>query len=414
MKVLKFFICVILLVATFSANADASSHSLRKEIDALKVKIDVLEKKLQENDQKTLNKAAIFNGFNVDKKKVRFDGRIQVDAGNIVKGKTSDMQNDIAIRRAWFGFGGEVDKDWHFRGLFSLESEESNIVDAFINYKGIKDSEIWIGHFIENNGLDANIPNMISPLMERSAAFTTFRKMRRVGASYNYYQENYALKLGAFGSSIDKSRSKDNGQGVSGRAYILPIHDYEKSHHLHIGFNGSYRSVESDSNSLKYDSSGNSWIINDNIIDSGDILGVSNHQHYASEIAYQNGPFLLVGEYFKTIVNRKTTNLNFDSSYIMASYFLTGQRYKYDFQNGGVSDVINKEGALEVASRYSYVNLNDNDIRGGKLRAYDVGVNYYVNKNVKLMLNYTYNKLKDSPLTDKNPQHVMGRVQLWF
>jgi len=346
--------------------------------------------------------------------KIKFDGRIMVDSQHIVKGKTSNMQNAIDIRRAWLGFIGSVGKNWDYRGLFGFENDEAEIIDAFIAYNGFKDSEILIGNFFENNGLDSNTPNLINPLMERSAAFSTFRKLRRAGASYNYYQENYAVKFGVFGPSIDKTKIEERGEGVSGRAYILPINDIENGHYLHVGFNASYRTPESVNNSLRYKSVGNSWVIDRNIIDSGLMRNINNHQHYSPEIRYQNGAFSISGEYFKTIINRNTSDLSFDSSYILMSYFLTGQQYEYGFKNGVPIDVINKNGAIEIATRYSNVDMNNKDVRGGKLNSYDFGVNYYFQENVKFMLNYTYNKLKESPLTNKNPQHIMMRAQLWF
>lgn len=345
---------------------------------------------------------------------IRFDGRIMADSQHIIKGKTSNTQNAAAIRRAWLGFGGNIGKNWDYRGLFGFENDEAEIIDSFIAYKGFKDSEILIGNFFENNGLDANTPNLVNPLMERSAAFSTFRKLRRAGASYNYYQQDYAVKFGVFGPSINKTKLEDRGEGVSGRAYYLPINDMENGHYLHVGFNASYRTPESINNTLRYKSSGNSWVIDENIINSGVMRNVNNHQHYSPEVRYQNGAFSATAEYFKTIINRNSSDLSFDSSYVLMSYFLTGQQYEYGFKNGAPIDVINKEGAIEVATRYSNVDMNNKDVRGGKLNSYDLGVNYYPKDNLKFMLNYTYNKLKESPMTNKNPQHIMMRAQLWF
>jgi len=45
-------------------------------------------------------------------------------------------------------------------------------------------------------------------------------------------------------------------------------------------------------------------------------------------------------------------------------------------------------GAWELAVRYSQLNLNSNDIRGGNEKDLTVGLNWYTTPNLKLMTNY--------------------------
>jgi len=348
-------------------------------------------------------------------KKLNIDGRLMIDSGNVIKGKNSKLKDETAIRRAWLGTSGKFNDDWFYRGLFAFEDEDINLVDVFVGYNGIKNSEIIMGHLIENNGVDANTINLISPFIERSDAFSTFRKLRRLGVSYNYYQSAIAAKIGVFGSGVgDNAKLVDKGESVSGRVYGLVFNDEEKYHNLHLGFNSSYRNQQSQNRGLRYKTIGNAKVIKASPLDSGFINEVNDYQNYGLEIRYQKGPFSVIGEYFKTLVDRKTSNLDFESSYILASYFVTGHKYQYDLKAGGPNDIVNKEGAIELVARYSKVGLNHRDIRGGKVNSYDLGVNYYVNKNVKLMLNYIYSDLEGSPITNDNPQYLMTRLQFWF
>jgi len=45
-------------------------------------------------------------------------------------------------------------------------------------------------------------------------------------------------------------------------------------------------------------------------------------------------------------------------------------------------------GAWEIAGRYSTIDLNDNNEYGGELRDITLGVNWYMENNLKLMFNY--------------------------
>ena len=49
-----------------------------------------------------------------------------------------------------------------------------------------------------------------------------------------------------------------------------------------------------------------------------------------------------------------------------------------------------KWGDLELAVRYDYLNLNNKDIYGGAGENFTIGLNYYVNNSVKIVLNYQY------------------------
>jgi phosphate-selective porin OprO/OprP len=52
-------------------------------------------------------------------------------------------------------------------------------------------------------------------------------------------------------------------------------------------------------------------------------------------------------------------------------------------------------GAWEIAARYSVVDLNDrlgfaDGVAGGKQEVFTAGLNWYVNRNVRFMLNYLH------------------------
>ena len=49
-----------------------------------------------------------------------------------------------------------------------------------------------------------------------------------------------------------------------------------------------------------------------------------------------------------------------------------------------------KWGDIELAVRYDYLNLNNKDVYGGAGENFTIGLNYWVNNSVKIVLNYQY------------------------
>ena len=71
---------------------------------------------------------------------------------------------------------------------------------------------------------------------------------------------------------------------------------------------------------------------------------------------------------------------------------LFGGRYAYNPGEAEYAQPINGKnwGDLELAFRYDYINMNGTNIMGGSAEAYTVGLNYYVAKNFKFIVNYSY------------------------
>ena len=77
-----------------------------------------------------------------------------------------------------------------------------------------------------------------------------------------------------------------------------------------------------------------------------------------------------------------------DSYYAQAVYTLTGESWQYSAISAG------GYGAWELAVRYDHANFDDtdSDIIGGKKTDYILGVNWYLENNLKTQLNYVHTK----------------------
>ena len=114
------------------------------------------------------------------------------------------------------------------------------------------------------------------------------------------------------------------------------------------------------------------------------------------EAAYVHGPFCLQGEYIGTAVDATgEPDRGFSGYYAYASYFLTGEHRPYSQKNGifcRVKPNVNFGkggiGAWEMGVRFSHLDLDDGAITGGDLDDITLGLNWYLNPNVRTMLNY--------------------------
>lgn len=149
------------------------------------------------------------------------------------------------------------------------------------------------------------------------------------------------------------------------------------------------------------------------LISTGAIANVSGAQVYSLEAAATYGPLILQGEYFWYNVDRTANtglppigapSLKFQGGYAQAGYVLTGETRTYNPATAAYNGVKPAHpfslngggwGAWEIAGRFSTMDLNDqlgtaNGIAGGRQTVYTLALNWYVNGNIRFMLDYLH------------------------
>jgi phosphate-selective porin OprO and OprP len=122
---------------------------------------------------------------------------------------------------------------------------------------------------------------------------------------------------------------------------------------------------------------------------------------YSAEAAAAWGNAFAQGEFYHYVVDQSTVDapqLNFNGGYVEASYSFGGKR-RYNPATGAYTGVIPESplswsgggwGAIELAARYSMIDLDDqldntHGIGGGRQTVWSLGVNYYPNLNMRFM-----------------------------
>lgn len=416
-----------------SKNDEETSTKIAKneeKIAATEKKINFIDKKItseverKEQEVKIkLSPAPIIETAN-GSHSFKLDGRVALDTGFSHHDK-ADIANATNIRYLWLGTKGVIDYDWHYRLLVGLEEDNTNVNDAYISYEGFDNISIKAGNFKEFNGIENMSSNIHNTFIERSIASTTFHELRNLGLSTSIYGKNWTWQIGIFGDDPGNTATDDEGHSITTRLFYTPILNKDEDKLLHIGGSIRHRTPDASLDSVRFRSRGESNVIDTYLIDTATISNVDNWVTYAGEVRYTNGAFSAMSEYHRSEIKRNLSeNLTFSGGYVGLSYFLTGEQRSYDQKQGTYGRVkpnkpMHKDGidtgAWELATRYSYVDLNDNNITGGELESYSLGLNWYPNSNTKFMLNYVINDTDaNAAIANDKPHYIMLRAQVDF
>lgn len=360
----------------------------------------------------------------------------------------------------------------------------SIVEEAWLGYRGFECTRIRFGQFTPITSMDGyGNYNMTSGQMFLESALETMafdvpsyvhtssRSMKGFGVivetglcdSMTFAATIYQPAIGPFFGS-ETRRSDRPGEAV--KLTYAPLNCAGEV--LHFGVLGRYQSYNHRDDVHSLDSSGNFVLHNlfftppevlprnyvgvpvngfllsngvfgasansdPNLVNAGP-LRARAYTHVAGEIASIWGPLTLQGEYHYVAVNRKqspllaqTGNVSFHGWHMQAGYVLTGESRGYDFKTGRLCGIrpTYSAGAFELAARYSYVNLFSKDIYGGAEHNTTLGLNWYINDNVRFTFNYLFARIQptgtiagiapDITTIHKRTLHILGsRLQVVF
>src|SRR5262245_10799549 len=181
----------------------------------------------------------------------------------------------------------------------------------------------------------------------------------------------------------------------------LPIWADDGAHLLHLGFDYLHRFR---GQSVSFSQRPESFLA-DNFVNTASI-NANGTNVFDVELAYVRGPLAIQSEYTNALVDgdQNQDNLDFWGVYGQVSYFLTGEHKAYEQDYGCFGRIRPKNnfnpaeggwGAWEIAARVSYLDLDDENVNGGKLLDVLAGINWYLFPNARIMLNYIHAHLTD-------------------
>lgn len=398
--------------------------------------------------------------------KLWLDARVNLDGAAFFGPgeKLEPIGNGVSVRRARFAVKAQILKNWYGEVDMDMADGAFELKDAIIRYDGIKNLQIQMGNFKEFLLTQRNTSSRNLTLIERPMMASALTPSRSIGINFKYsipliwasagyfFQEVKGIEELELVQDNNKDMGINPGSSINAKLAIRPINKL----HSGLAFSGaySYRTPKSSSSlydyeeeeyeyGFRYSTRATTSINRKKYLDTNGIPG-ENEQIYNGEIlAYHNGfrfeaayqgvtvkvdgdrkqeinDFIADEEYdgdHDEAFEDSNDYLAFDNSnktfygyYAQASYLLFGGKNRYDAGGHKMTRPTRGKdwGDIELVARYDYLNLNTgfttNDIMGGSASAYTFGINYYINRQVKLMVNYQY--------TD-NDEYANGKKGKW-
>ena len=321
-----------------------------------------------------------------------------------------DIPAATEFRRARLSLEGEIGlaHPVFFKTEFEFATSDVQFKDVFFGIDKIPFvGRITAGHFKEPMGLEWMTSSRFLTFIERSAPVEAFGPERNIGLGFSNAKFNehltYAAGLFAETAESGKLTTLDSNYRFTARVTGLPWYDEDAkgARLLHLGLSGSY--IDPSDAGVRFRSRPEAHLA-PRFIDTGTnspIFAGSDHSCLVNaEAAVVFGPFSVQGEYYRTRVSAPNASPTFDGFYLMASWFITGEHRAYKRSTGTFDRTVPSHnltdgglGAWELALRYSATDLNDEGVNGGRLNDVTGGVNWYLNPNAKIQVNYVNAKV---------------------
>ena len=246
----------------------------------------------------------------------------------------------------------------------------------------------------------------------------------------NTPDKNAGLQLGIYKNNAYDSGytfSLGNAFTYGGRAIWTPYYDEasEGRYMVHTGFGAEYRSFNTDlgvtqlGQNIRLRSRGDlridSATLTPNYADTGNFYALGQ-ELINPELAVVWGPWTFQTEYTAGWFNGARTtkldggkaldNVMFTGGYAEVLYFLTGENKSYNRQTGLFNQVVPKNnvnfsegkyGAWQLGTRYDWIDLNSGLITGGRNQNGTIGLNWFINPNVRFQFNTVLSYINNAP-----------------
>jgi phosphate-selective porin OprO/OprP len=378
-----------------------------QETPADKPKDDKLTETTAEKKEAEVNVAAGPDGFVIQSGdpdfRIRIGGYAQADGRFYAQDKDGVATNNFLLRRARLILQGTVAKYFDFYLNPDFGQGQVVLFDAYLNVKTSNKLQLRVGKFKPPVGLE-RLQSAQSTLFVERALPTALVPNRDVGAQVHGELgggvASYAV--GVFDGALDGAlidTDGNDGKDVAGRLFLQPFARGGSTTLKGLGLGFSATSGKQRGALPSFRSGGQVVFFSYLSTASAD----GNRTRISPQGSFYLGPVAVLGEYVRSRqpVRKETdrARVSNEAWEVSASVVLTGEtatasgvrpRRSFDPAKG-------TWGALELAARVNRLNVDGSAFSLGladpaksarEARAWAVGLNWYLNRNVKYVVNF--------------------------
>ena len=426
-------IAAILLPA--SGHAQATNEELLQKIEELSQKVLVLERKLEVQDEAAKTAAtstpvvkASPKGFSFaspdNKNQIKLRGVVHVDGRFFSDDDPEGLKDTWQATRVRPIVEGTVGGIYDFRFTPDFGQGRTVIQDAYVTARFRPEAQVTVGKFKSPVGLE-RIQSASDIRMVARGYPTQLAPNRDIGVQLggSFGGERLSYQLAYLNGSNDGGSSEtfadvdtNDDKEWAARLFAHPFAESENFalRGLGLGIAGTYTDqagttaqpllsvmrTPAQSTFFRYRTGTTAT------------LADGERTRLAPQVYYYVGRFGLLGEYTTvsqdvsrtTAAGRREGSLDSSAWQLQASWFLTGEEESFKgFKPNSVFSLDNDTwGAFELVARYQEFEADDDAFVGGaasfadpanaarKASTYGLGLNWYLNENLKWVLNYDH------------------------
>lgn len=302
-----------------------------------------------------------------------FFGRTEIDGAYYASG-TLKSDSGFRLRSFRVGLARAFKHDMSLKAEIDLTDGDTNFADLYVRYRNSR----WGLFTAGNQKVAQTLVNQTSRLsrtfMEEPLAAEAFGLGRRLALGWDLHKKKGGLHVTVFGPDLNGSIGDS---GYASRIYFNPARS--RFNLFHVG--ASFVS-ENMSRKTRFFSHPESRVTSQRLVDTGIYEDIQRQAIGGLEVAGARGSFMFRSEYFRATWDRNGyKDPVFQGIYAQASWVLTGEPFKYTQGKFLRIRPQNPRGAWETAVRFSWVDLNDQDVRGGEERNLTAALNWYAPGN---------------------------------
>ncbi|MDZ4142601.1 MAG: porin [Methylotenera sp.] len=448
---------IISLPTVVHANDSAELEELRSLVQELDQKIRVLDRKgeLAEVEvQKEKAKAPVVKansgGFSIGSADgahvLKLRGLVQFDNRSYFGDNNPSIKNDNLFRRIRPRIQGT------FFNIFDLDlnaefaKDSATIQDATIDARFQPWFQVKVGKFKAPLSLERQQSGSWIRFAERSYVADSLAPNRDVGIEIHggILDKKVSYELGVFNGTGDGGTGSQGGdtntdKEFAARVFAEPFKGSDSVlAGLGVGLAGTWGDESGESASAKYRTPGAQTFFSYNAA----TLSDGKKTRWSPQAYYYYGPFGVIAEYARSstdvIRGARKANLDNDAWQVAASWVLTGEDNSFGAINPKSNYEPNKSGwgAWEIAARYHQLEVDKDAFTGTnatrfagsqnlatgvnvtkKAQTWTLGLNWYLNKNVKIATSYDHTSF-DSAIAGikdrENEKALFTRLQIAY